>query len=81
MPSGELLVRHLLYGRGYLKKLLGVDPSPMLFLPDSFGFPPSLPKILNAFGIKYFATAKLTWNDTNGPLFTCFNGNVWMGVK
>ena len=64
MPSGESLVRHLLYGRQYFKKY-GVRIEPVLFLPDSFGFPLSLPRILRGFGIKFFVTYKLNWNDTS----------------
>ncbi|MGV2387389.1 MAG UNVERIFIED_CONTAM: hypothetical protein LVR29_00670 [Microcystis novacekii LVE1205-3] len=29
-----------------------------------FGFPYQLPQILKSFGIKYFVTGKLHWNDT-----------------
>ena len=63
MLSGESILRHLLYGAKYLDKLgIGSD---VLFLPDSFGFPNTLPKLLKGFGIKYFVTYKLNWNDTN----------------
>ncbi len=64
MPSGESIVRHLLYGRRYFEGL-GVSIEPVLFLPDSFGFPSSLPRILRGFGIRFFVTYKLNWNDTN----------------
>ncbi len=64
MPSGESIVRHLLRGFRHLKSRFGIAPS-VLFLPDTFGFPSTLPKLLGLSGIKYFITYKLAWNDTN----------------
>ena len=63
LPSGEGLVRQFLYGKRFLRKLLGVDVK-VAWFPDSFGFPESLPKILKGCGIDYFLTQKLNWNDT-----------------
>ncbi len=71
MPSGESLVRHLLYGRRYFEEH-GATIEPVLFLPDSFGFPISLSKILKGFGIRYFVTYKLNWNDTNSFRYNIF---------
>ena len=64
MPSGESLVRHLLQGRRFSGRH-GVPVEPVVFLPDSFGFPSSLPRILRGFGIRFFVTYKPNWNDTN----------------
>lgn len=64
IPSGESLIRQFLYGIKYLEEKFGVKPR-TLYLPDSFGFPPTLPKILCEVGIENFATSKLNWNDTN----------------
>ncbi len=63
LPSGEGLVRQFLYGKRFLKHVLGVDVR-VAWFPDSFGFPASLPQILRGCGIKYFVTQKLNWNDT-----------------
>ncbi len=63
LPSGEGLVRQFLYGKRFLKRVLGVDVR-VAWFPDSFGFPASLPQILRGCGIKYFVTQKLNWNDT-----------------
>ncbi len=71
MPSGEFIVRHLLYGRKYFKKY-GIDIEPVLFLPDSFGFPLTLSKILRGFNIRFFVTYKLKWNDTNEVKYNIF---------
>ena len=70
MPSGESLLRHLLYGSMYFNRR-GLSTQ-VFFLPDSFGFPATLPKILAGFGIRFFATYKLNWNDTNEPRYNAF---------
>lgn len=62
LPSGEGLVRQFLYGKRFLKHVLGVDVR-VAWFPDSFGFPASLPQILRGCGIEYFVTQKLNWND------------------
>ncbi len=63
LPSGEGLVRQFLYGKRFIRRVLGVDVK-VAWFPDSFGFPESLPKILRGCGIRYFLTQKLNWNDT-----------------
>lgn len=63
IPSGEALIRQFLYGKRYLKSKLGVDVD-VAWFPDSFGFPSSLPQILEGSGIKYLLIQKLNWNDT-----------------
>lgn len=63
IPSGESLVRQFLYGKRYFREKFGVDVE-VCWLPDTFGFPSTLPQILFKSGIKYFLTQKLRWNDT-----------------
>ena len=63
IPSGEGLVRQFLYGKRRIRELLNVDVK-VAWFPDSFGFPSSLPQILQGCGIDYFVTQKLNWNDT-----------------
>lgn len=63
MPSGESLVRHFLFGQRYFREKFGVVAK-TFWLPDSFGFPASLPQLLKKSGLEYFATHKLKWNDT-----------------
>ena len=76
LPSGESLVRQILYGKRFFKTEFGLD-SDVLWLPDTFGYSASLPQILKRSGIKYFFTTKLTWNDT-----TKFQHNTfwWQGI-
>lgn len=64
IPSGESLVRQFLYGRKYFREKLGVETEDM-FLPDVFGYSAALPQILAGFGIKYFLTQKISWNQFN----------------
>ena len=62
MPSGESLVRQFLHGMRYFQRELGVRPE-VLWLPDVFGYSAALPQIMQLAGIRYFFTAKLSWNS------------------
>jgi alpha-mannosidase len=50
IPSGEALVRNLLAGRRTLERF-GAGAPPVLYCPDSFGHPASLPAIAAGFGL------------------------------
>ena len=50
IPSGEALARNLLAGRRTLRALRA-DPPPVLYCPDSFGHPASLPALAHGFGV------------------------------
>ncbi len=69
--SGESLIRQLLYGQYYIKEKFG-NFTKIAWLPDSFGFPWTLPQIFQQAGIDYFVTGKLHWNDTNKFPHGCF---------
>jgi alpha-mannosidase len=62
IPSGEALVRQFLYGMRYFERELGARPE-VLWLPDVFGYSAALPQIMQLAGIRYFFTAKLSWNS------------------
>ncbi len=64
LTSGESLVRQFLWGKKWMKDEYGKD-SVVLWLPDCFGFPATLPQIMKGAGISYFVTTKLGWNETN----------------
>ncbi len=66
LPSGEALVRQVLYGKRYLRETLGVDVR-VAWTPDTFGYAWTLPQIYKKSGINYFVTTKLWWNDTTPP--------------
>ena len=53
LVGGESLVRNLLLGRIVCERY-GASPSPVGYLPDSFGHPLQLPQILAGFGIESF---------------------------
>lgn len=53
LVGGESLVRNLLLGRAVCERF-GVEPTPVGYLPDSFGHPLQLPQILAGFGIGSF---------------------------
>lgn len=62
MPSGESVVRQLLYGRQFYLENFGFD-SDIFFMPDSFGYSAALPQILTRSGIRFFYSAKLPTNE------------------
>lgn len=64
LPSGESLVRQIIYGKKFLKEEFGID-SQILWLPDSFGYSAVLPQLMKKSGLKYFVTSKLSWNEHN----------------
>lgn len=61
-PSGESLLRQLAYGRRYARETLATEAE-VCWLPDTFGFPSTLPAILAHVGVPYFYTTKLRWNE------------------
>ncbi len=75
VPSGESIIRHVLYGNHYFRKEFGVA-SQEFMLPDCFGFPYALPSLLAHCGVKGFSTQKLTWGSAVGIPFKV---GVWEG--
>jgi alpha-mannosidase len=64
--SGESLVRQLVHGiRWWQGKFGERGVQRYLYLPDTFGFPASLPQIAKLAGLDTFITTKLSWNETN----------------
>ena len=77
-PSGESLVRQLLHGQRWFAARFGeAAPQRLMYLPDSFGFPASLPQIARLAGLDTFVTNKLSWCHRNPYPFTTFR---WRGV-
>lgn len=77
LTSGESLVRQFLYGKRFLKNELDYD-SDTFWLPDTFGYSPALPQIMQLCGVKNFLTTKLSWNDTNVFPYESF---MWQGIN
>ena len=57
LVGAEALVRNLLIGRAVCERF-GSEPSPVGYLPDSFGHPLQLPQILAGFGIGSFVFSR-----------------------
>lgn len=76
VPSGESLVRQLLYGKNYFKNKLGVD-SRILWLPDVFGYSGALPQLLKLADVDGFITSKISWSQYNRFPYDTF---VWKGI-
>lgn len=64
LPSGESLVRQLLYGKRFFLREFGVETRDV-WLPDVFGFPATLPQIFHQAGTEFFMTQKMSWNEFN----------------
>ena len=62
-PSGESILRQFAYGVRYTTEKLGTIPD-VAWLPDTFGFPNTLPQLATHAGVHFFATTKLQWNET-----------------
>jgi alpha-mannosidase len=63
LPAGESLLRQLASGCDFAEIELGTQAT-VAWLPDSFGFPNTLPTLLRHAGVSAFGTTKLAWNDT-----------------
>lgn len=64
MPTGESLVRQILYGQRYFERTFGARHT-VCWLPDCFGFSGALPQLLRQGGIESFFTIKVNWSETN----------------
>jgi alpha-mannosidase len=76
IPSGESLVRQILYGKKYLENEFGITCR-YLWLPDVFGYSWALPQILKKSGIETFMTTKISWNQYNRMPHDTF---FWKGI-
>ena len=63
--GAESLARQFLLGRGYFRKHFGDVDTPVLWLPDTFGYSWALPQLIKQAGMKYFITHKMSWNQFN----------------
>ncbi len=71
IPSGESLVRQLVYGKRFFAEEFGVETHE-LWIPDVFGYSAALPQIAREAGVTSFITQKMSWNDTNSFPHTSF---------
>ena len=61
IACGEALLRSFILGQDGFRDLTG-KASPILWLPDVFGYSGCLPQMMRETGVEYFFTTKLTWN-------------------
>jgi alpha-mannosidase len=78
VPSPESIIRSVLYSNRFFKSEFGIT-SNQYMMPDTFGFPASLPTILAHCGIKGFSTKKLTYG-AGAAVGVPFNIGRWIGV-
>jgi len=76
LPSGESLVRQILYGVKFWKKEFGLELN-NIWLPDVFGYSGALPQILKLSNVNLCVTMKLSWNTINRFPFHSF---LWKGI-
>lgn len=75
--GAESLVRQFLLGRHFFRQHFGDADAPILWLPDTFGFPWTLPQLIRQAGLKYFMTTKISWNQYNRLPYDSF---WWQGL-
>lgn len=76
IPSGESLIRQLVFGKRFFMEEFGVD-SKILWLPDAFGYSAALPQIMEKCGIEYFMSTKISWSEVNKMPVDSF---YWEGI-
>ncbi len=76
IPSGEALVRQVLYGKRFFRQEFGKEIT-NLWMPDVFGYSGSLPQILKKAGVDTFLTQKLSWSQFNVHPHHTFR---WVGI-
>lgn len=76
LACGEALARSFLIGQKGFHDLTG-KASPVLWLPDVFGYAACIPQLMRETGADSFFTTKLTWNALNAFPYSSFR---WIGA-
>jgi len=78
ISGGESLARQFLLGRRFYRQHFGPNAdSPVLWLPDVFGYAWNLPQLIQQAGLHYFFTVKIGWNQYNRLPYDTF---WWQGL-
>ncbi|MEA3345413.1 MAG: alpha-mannosidase [Chloroflexota bacterium] len=77
VTGGESLVRQFLLGTRLFEEYFSTPGSPVLWLPDVFGYAWALPQIIKRAGFEYFMTTKISWNEYNKLPYDSF---WWRGI-
>ena len=78
VPSPESIIRSVLYANRWFDREFGITSNQYL-MPDTFGFPASLPTVLSHCGLQGFSTKKLTYG-AGAAVGVPFNVGKWVGV-
>jgi alpha-mannosidase len=78
ISGAESLARQFLLGRTFFRDHFDPDAeSPVLWLPDVFGYSWALPQLIKQAGLEYFMTTKIGWNQYNRLPYDSF---WWQGL-
>ncbi len=78
LSGAESLARQFLLGRAFFREHFGeAAESPVLWLPDVFGYAWALPQLIQQAGLKYFMTIKIGWSQYNRLPYDTF---LWQGL-
>ncbi|MCP4514477.1 MAG: alpha-mannosidase, partial [Delftia sp.] len=78
ITGAESLARQFLLGRSFFREHFGPGAeSPVLWLPDVFGYAWNLPQLIKQAGLEYFFTIKIGWNQYNRLPYDSF---WWQGL-
>jgi len=78
LSGSESLARQFLLGRTFFREHFGEEAeSPVMWLPDVFGYAWNLPQLIKQAGLEYFFTIKIGWNQYNRLPFDSF---WWQGL-
>ncbi len=78
LSGPESLARQFLLGRTFFREHFGAEvDTPVLWLPDVFGYAWNLPQLIKEAGMEYFFTIKIGWSQYNRLPYDSF---WWQGV-
>lgn len=78
LSGPESLARQFLLGRTFFREHFGPEAeSPVLWLPDVFGYAWALPQLIKQAGLDYFFTIKIGWSQYNRLPYDSF---WWQGI-
>lgn len=78
LSGPESLARQFLLGRAFFREQFGLQAeSPVLWLPDVFGYAWNLPQLIKQAGLDYFFTIKIGWSQYNRLPYDSF---WWQGL-
>ncbi|BCL83712.1 alpha-mannosidase [Ktedonobacteria bacterium brp13] len=78
LSGPESLARQFLLGRSFFAEHFGPDAeTPVLWLPDVFGYAWALPQLIKQAGLEYFFTIKIGWSQYNRLPYDSF---WWQGL-